>query len=269
VTSSVKILLRKLLFAAAALLIAVVTSSCSDSDHSSSPSLYTYKVVETYAHDQRAFTQGLTYENGIMYEATGLYGRSTLRKVDPTTGSILQIIEIPAEFFGEGVTVYGDKVIQLTYKSGVGFVYNKDSFKLLRKFSYSTEGWGITHDSERLIMSDGTATLYFLNPDTFEQIGRIEVRDKGSLVRGLNELEYVKGEVYANVWPTERIVRIDPGTGRVVGWIYMDGLSNLLGKSGEIDVLNGIAYDAVGDRLFVTGKFWPKLFEIKIVSLEQ
>jgi glutamine cyclotransferase len=268
VAESVKILLRKLLFTPVALLTAVIISSCSDSDHSSSPSFYTYKVVETYAHDRKAFTQGLTYENSIMYEGTGLYGRSTLRKVDPATGSILQIIEIPAEYFGEGITIYGDKIIQLTYKSGVGFVYNKDDFELLRKFSYSTEGWGITNDGKQLIMSDGTATLYFLNPDTFEQIGRIEVRDQGNPVHGLNELEYVEGEVYANVWPTERIVRIDPGTGRVVGWIYMDGLSNMLGKSGEIDVLNGIAYDAVGDRLFVTGKFWPKLFEIKLVSLK-
>jgi len=263
-----KKLLRKLLFAVAVLIIAVVAGSCSDSDHSSSPSLYTYKVVGTYAHERRAFTQGLAYENGIMYEGTGLYRHSTLRKIDRATGNILQIIEIPAQYFGEGITIYGDKIIQLTYKSGVGFVYSKDDLKLLRKFSYSTEGWGITHDGNRLIMSDGTATLYFLNPDTFEQIGLIEVRDQDSPVHGLNELEYVKGEVYANVWPTERIVRIDPGTGRVVGWIYMDGLSNLLGKSGEIDVLNGIAYDAVGDRLFVTGKFWPKLFEIKLVSLK-
>jgi len=268
VASSGRILLRKLLFMPVALLIAVVISSCSDSDHSSSPSLYTYKVVETYAHDQRAFTQGLVFENGIMYEGTGLYERSTLRKVDHTTGNILQIREVPAKFFGEGITVYGDKIIQLTYKSGVGFVYNKNDLELLRKFSYSTEGWGITHDGNQLIISDGTATLYFLNPDTFEQIGRIEVRDQGTPVRGLNELEYVKGEVYANVWPTERIVRIDPRTGRVVGWIYMDGILNMLGKSREIDVLNGIAYDAIGDRLFVTGKFWPKLFEIKLVSLK-
>jgi glutamine cyclotransferase len=268
VASSVKILLRELLLTAAALLIAVVTGSCSDSKHSASTSSYTYKVVETYTHDRKAFTQGLTYENGIMYEGTGLYGHSTLRKIDQATGNILQIIEIPAEFFGEGVTVYGDKIIQLTYKSGVGFVYSKESFELMRKFNYSTEGWGITHDGDRLIISDGTATLYFLNPDTFEQIGRVEVRDQGKPVRGLNELEYVKGEVYANVWPTERIVRIDPRTGWVVGWVYMDGILNMLGTSESIDVLNGIAYDAVGDRLFVTGKFWPKLFEIKLVSLK-
>jgi len=249
-------------------LLAVAVCSCQDLEHFGSTPFYTFRVVKTYAHDPCAFTQGLVFENGIMYEGTGLCGHSTLRKVDMASGSILQTREIPNEFFGEGITIQGDRIIQLTYKSRVGFVYTKEDLELVRTFNYSTEGWGITYDGKRLIMSDGTATLYFLSPDTFEEIGRIEVRDQGVAVYRLNELEYVKGEVYANVWPTERIARIDPRTGQVVGWIHLQGLLSLLGESQEIDVLNGIAYDSVGDRLFVTGKFWPKLFEIKLVPLE-
>ena len=239
--------------------------NCKNSDISG---IYTYKVINTFPHDRQAFTEGLVFEDGVLYEGTGLHERSTLRKVELEAGNVLQMHELPPEFFGEGITVYGDKIIQLTYKSRVGFIYKKDNFQFLRTFNYSTEGWGITHDGSRLIMSDGTATLYFLSPDTFEVLGRIEVHDQSTAVRGLNELEYVKGEIYANVWPTERIVRIDPDTGRVVGWIHMDGISNLLGESREIDVLNGIAYDAAGDRLFVTGKYWPMLFQIELVALK-
>jgi len=241
---------------------------CLDCKNSDISGIYTYKVINTFAHDRQAFTQGLVFKDGVLYEGTGLHGRSTLRKVELETGNVLQMHKLPAEFFGEGITVYGDKIIQLTYKSRVGFVYRKDDLQPLRTFNYSTEGWGITYDGNRLIMSDGTATLYFLSPDTFEVLGHIEVRDQSTAVRGLNELEYVKGEVYANVWPTERIVRIDPETGRVVGWIHMDGLSSLLGESREVGVLNGIAYDVVGDRLFVTGKYWPRLFQIELVALK-
>jgi glutamine cyclotransferase len=274
----VKALSGKLLFALTAMLAAVAIHSCRDLEDFGITPCYTCKVVAAYPHDNQAFTEGLAFEDGIMYEGTGLYEHSTLRKsilrsatkdeVDPATLAVLLIKEIPAEFFAEGITIYGDKIIQLTWQSGVGFVYKKDDFRLLRTFNYSTEGWGITNDGSRLIMSDGTATLYFLNPDTFESLGSIEVRDRGAAVSGLNELEYVRGEVYANVWPTERIARIDPRTGQVVGWINMKGLSNLLGESEEIDVLNGIAYDPVGDRLFVTGKFWPKLFQIELVALK-
>ena len=256
--------LFRICFAASA---AVLISSCSDSKTSETPVAYTYKVVNAYPHDQEAFTEGLAFEKGLLYEGTGLNGSSTLRKVELETGNILQLHKLPAEFFGEGVTIYRDRIIQLTYRSNVGFVYNKDSFELLQKFDYPTEGWGLTYDGKRLIMSDGTSTLYFLDPETFREVGRINVHDKDMSVSSLNELEYVKGEIYANVWPTEHIVRIDPRTGSVVGWIHMEGLSNLPGENRD-NVLNGIAYDPVGDRLFVTGKFWPKLFQIELVALK-
>jgi glutamine cyclotransferase len=226
--------------------------------------VYTYKVVNTYPHARDAFTEGLVCENGLLYEGTGNYGSSTLRKVKLETGKILQIRELPPGYFGEGITIYGNRIIQLTWKSHLGFVYDKASFKLLRKFRYPTEGWGITHDESRLIMSDGTSILYFLNPETFEETGRIQVRDNNGPVSSLNELEYVRGEIYANVWQTDRIARISPQTGRVVGWIELRGLLEREGVIGPVDVLNGIAYDSKRGRLFVTGKWWPKLFEIEI-----
>jgi glutamine cyclotransferase len=176
--------------------------------------------------------------------------------------------KLPAEFFAEGITIHGHRIIQLTYKSNLGFVYNKDSFELLQRFNYPTEGWGITYDGKRLIMSDGTSTLYFFDPETLKQIGKIEVHDNNRPLSGLNELEYVKGQIFANVWPTELIVRISPATGQVTGWIYLNGLLSLPERAQPVDVLNGIAYDAVNDRLFVTGKFWPRLFEIKLVPLK-
>lgn len=253
----------KICFAVSA---AVLISSCSDSKTFEATVVYTYKVVNTYPHDRQAFTEGLVFEKGFLYEGTGLQGSSTLRKVELETGNILQLHKLPAEFFGEGITIYRDRIIQLTYQSRVGLVYKKDDFQLLGTFNYPTEGWGLTNDGKHLIMSDGISTLYFLDPQTFREVGHINVQDKDGPVSGLNELEYVKGEIYANVWPTERIARIDPGTGRVVGWIYLKGLSNLPNENRD-NVLNGIAYDPVGDRLFVTGKFWPKLFEIKLVPL--
>ena len=246
----------------------IVVLGCSDSKTPDTPVVYTYQVVKTYRHDANAFTQGLAFENGLLYESTGLHGSSTLRKVEPQTGRVLQMYKLPAEFFGEGITIYRDKIIQLTYRSNVGFVYSKDSFKLLRRFDYTTEGWGITHDGKRLIMSDGTSTLHFVDPETFEQTGRIEVHDNNRPVSGLNELEYVKGQIFANVWPTELVVRISPQTGQVTGWIYLTGLLTLQDRTEQIDVLNGIAYDAARDRLFVTGKCWPRLFEIKLVPMK-
>jgi len=228
-------------------------------------SVYTYEIINTFPHDRESFTQGLAFENGVLYEGTGRYGRSELRKVELETGNVLQTRKLPDEFFGEGITVYGDNIIQLTYLSKIGFVYKKDTFELLREFNYPTAGWGITNDGKHLIMSDGTLKLFFLDTETFEQIRHIEVYDRGISVWGLNELEYVEGQIYANVWPTERIARIAPETGRVLGWIDMKGLLTQQDYSRPVDVLNGIAYDKENARLFVTGKYWPKLFEINLI----
>ena len=259
-------------------LLVILTSSCStipesrdhpDSVNSTTPGtipFYTYKIINVYPHDRNAFTQGLVFENGFLYEGTGLRGRSTLRRVELETGNILQLRKIPEQFFGEGITILEDKIIQLTWQSNVGFVYDKQSFELLREFSYPTEGWGITHDGEHLIMSDGTSILYFLDPVTFDETSRIQVSDNNIPVPRLNELEYVNGEIYANIWQTERIARISPHTGNVVGWIDLKGLLSPEDRNGAVDVLNGIAYDSKEDRLFVTGKLWPKVFEIVPVS---
>jgi len=224
---------------------------------------YTYDVVNVYPHDGSAFTQGLVLEDGVLYEGTGLYGESTLRRVDLETGSVLQVYALPSQFFGEGITVFGDRIIQLTWRSNRGFVYDKYSFDLLLEFDYPTEGWGITHDGSRLIMSDGTATLYFLDPETSEKVGQVEVYDSGPVAR-LNELEYVEGSIYANIWMEDRIAIIDPQTGQVKGWVDLQGLRDLEDAGAE-NVLNGIAYDAEDDRLFVTGKNWSHLFEIKLI----
>jgi len=226
---------------------------------------YSYEIVNTFVHDSNAFTQGLVYEDGFLYEGTGLNGRSSLRKVEMETGEILQQLNLKNEFFGEGITIFNDKIIQLTYRSNIGFVYDKKSFELLREFNYPTEGWGITHDGENLIMSNGTPTLYFLNPDTFELTSRVAVFYKGSLLNNLNELEYINGKIYANIWNTDNIVIIDPQTGNVTGVIDLEGLLSPQERK-TAEVLNGIAYDQKNKRLFVTGKLWPKLFEIKLVS---
>lgn len=205
------------------------------------------------------------YENGTLYEGTGLLGRSTLRRVDLATGRVLQVRTLPDSYFGEGIAVVGDRIVQLTWKSNLGLVYDKASFKLLATFQYPGEGWGLTCDGQRLIVSDGTATLRFLDPETLQETGRVGVLDAGSPVTQLNELEFIKGEVWANVWRTNRIARIDPATGRVTGWVDLTGLLRPEDASQPVDVLNGIAYDAQSDRLFVTGKLWPALFEIRLV----
>jgi len=233
------------------------------SGNSDSTARWTYKVVKEFYHDPNAFTQGLVYEDGFLYEGTGLNGKSELRKVELETGKVLKRHKLPDEFFGEGITIFGDRIIMLTYQSKIGFVYDKETFKLLRDFSYSTEGWGLTNDGKYLIMSDGTPMLYFLDPETFKQKHKVMVLDQDSPVWGLNELEYINGQIYANVWPTERIVKIDPATGKVIGWIDMEGIQKHHDK--PVDVLNGIAYDAANHRLFVTGKFYPKLYEIKLI----
>ncbi len=228
----------------------------------------TYKVINSYPHDTTAFTQGLAFADGVLYEGTGLRGLSTLRKVELETGDILQIRKIPNEEFGEGITIYEDKIIQLTWQSNLGYVYDRESFELIEEFNYPTEGWGITHDGNRLIMSDGSSYLYFLDPETFEEMGRVEVTDNGIPITRLNELEYVHGEIYANVWLTDRIVRIMPQTGQVKGWIELKGILSNEGGGEQEGVLNGIAHDAENERLFVTGKFWPKLFEIELIPVE-
>ncbi|MEM4244469.1 MAG: glutaminyl-peptide cyclotransferase, partial [Candidatus Bathyarchaeia archaeon] len=229
------------------------------------PLSYTYEVVKVYPHDPNAFTQGLVIEHGVLYEGTGLWGCSTLRRVDLETGTILQMRSLPDEFFGEGITIFGDEIIQLTWQNQIGFVYDKQTFQLLRNFSYPTEGWGITHDGNRLIMSDGTANLYFLDPETFQRIEQVEVRDGNVPVARLNELEFVKGDVYANVWGEEKIAIINPQTGQVKGWIDLTGIYTQASQNPN-SVLNGIAYDAESDRLFVTGKLWSHLFEIKLIE---
>ena len=225
--------------------------------------VYSYEIVETYPHDSAAFTQGLAYHNGALYESTGLYGQSSLRKVDISSGQVLKMRPLPAQFFGEGLCLWQDELIQLTWRSRGGFVWDLENFSLNCVFSYPFEGWGLAHDGEQLIMSDGSATLHFLDPATFKEVDSRLVLDEGIPVKNLNELEYVRGEIYANVWKTDRIARISPNTGEVLGWIDLAGLLCEDEKM-DSDVLNGIAYDSEGDRLFVTGKFWPKLFWIEI-----
>jgi glutaminyl-peptide cyclotransferase len=222
-----------------------------------------YRIVHTYRHDPDAFTQGLLFYDGYLYEGTGLNGKSSVRKVELNTGRVLQKIELPINYFGEGLALWKDKLIELTWQSKIGFVYDRDTLKQLRTFTYSREGWGITQDGKRLIMSDGSSTLYFWDPETFQEIGHLDVVDKGKPVPNLNELEYIHGEIYANIWQTDRIARISPTTGNVLGWIDLSGLLTGAEKS-EADVLNGIAYDAKQNRLFITGKRWPKLFEIQL-----
>ncbi|MBN1936115.1 MAG: glutaminyl-peptide cyclotransferase [Anaerolineae bacterium] len=229
---------------------------------------YTYRVINTYPHDPDAFTQGLVYLDGLLYEGTGQHGASSLRQVELKTGQVLQQHNLPGEHFGEGIAVLNGKIYQLTWQSHVGFVYDLASFELLGQFAYPTEGWGLTHDGQRLIMSDGTPTLYFLDPVSLERIGQIAVYDGENPVARLNELEYVNGEIWANVWQTDRIARIDPNSGQVLGWIDLTGLLAPEDRLQPVDVLNGIAYDAAGNRILVTGKWWPKLFEIEILPQE-
>jgi glutamine cyclotransferase len=229
------------------------------------PPVAGYEVIQAYPHDPRAWTEGLIFVDGVLYEGTGReHGPATLSKLDLATGAVLQRCALPLDFYGEGVTIFGDAIYQLTWQSQVGFVYDKASFAFRRAWSYPTEGWGLTHDGTRLIMSDGTATLHFLDPETLAETGRIDAYDENGPVMRLNELEYIHGEVYANVWLTDRIARIDPQSGQVLGWIDLSGLLGPADRAQPVAELNGIAYDADRDRLFVTGKLWPKLFEIRL-----
>jgi glutaminyl-peptide cyclotransferase len=226
---------------------------------------YTFKVVHVYPHDSEAFTQGLVYHGGFLYEGTGLNGRSSLRKVRLETGEVLQHTDLVPDYFGEGIAIFDDQVFQLTWQSQTGFVYKLNDFSLVRRFSYPGEGWGLTTDGRDLYMSDGSAEIRVIDPAGFREKRRIKVHDGDTAITELNELEWVEGELFANVWQTDRIARISPVSGRVTGWIDLKGLLSPMYKLEEGAVLNGIAYDAKGKRLFVTGKLWPKVFEIQLV----
>lgn len=234
----------------------------------SSIPIYGYKVVHTYPHDTSAYTEGLFYLDGYLYESTGTEGESTIRKMDLATGKVLQKVDLPPPDYGEGIVAWKNKLIQLTWQSQRGYVYDLHSFKRLSSFTYPGEGWALTADSRRIYMSDGTATIRVLDPETLKQVDKIEVTAMGRPLINLNELEWVKGQLYANVWLTQNIVQIDPASGKVVGVINLTGLApdpqTLTDASN--DVLNGIAYDAKHDRLFVTGKRWPSIFEIKLTQ---
>ena len=225
---------------------------------------YTYSIVSTFPHDTNAFTEGLTYADNFLYESTGINGNSSLRRVNLTTGTVEQKATLPDQYFGEGITIVGNKIIQLTWQSHIGFIYNKTTFDLLGNFSFTNEGWGLTYDGKHLIMSDGTDNLYFLNPTTFQRTGQVAVHDGNTSVVNINELEYIKGDVYANIWLTNKIAIINPETGQVKAWIDLTGLPGVPISNGD-NVLNGIAYDQKNDKLFVTGKEWPNLYQIKLI----
>jgi glutamine cyclotransferase len=267
-------IIRQRVFSAMILLIAVamLLSGCLIQSQKGSGSIppemsphMTYEVVNAYPHDPAAFTQGLIYHEGYLYESTGLYGESSLRKVVLETGEVLQRVDLPANTFGEGLALWEDRLIQLTWQEGTGFVYALADFSPLGQFTYLTEGWGLTQDGSRLIMSDGSHRLYFMDPESYQIIGEVEVFDQDQPVERLNELAYINGEVFANIWLTDEIVRIDPNSGEVTGRIELQGIlpENLITPT--TDVLNGIAYDPEENRLFVTGKNWPLLFEIRLV----
>ena len=227
---------------------------------------YSYKVVNSYNHDPSAFTQGLIFRNGFLYESTGLYGKSTLRKVDLTTGKVLKKIKLSKNYFGEGITEFDNKIYQLTWKSRIGFIYDPEDFEIIGEFSYPTDGWGLTNNGKHLILSNGSPTLFFLDPKTFKIAKKIRVIDNNDPVYNLNELEFFNNKIYANIWRSNKIISIDPNTGNVLEWIDLSGLLKYSLHNGKADVLNGIAYDKTGNKIFVTGKFWPRLFQIELVK---
>lgn len=244
--------------------------ACQPAAHTDAVPEYIYQVVHVYPHDRGAFTEGLFYLDGYLYEGTGEKAESSIRKVKLETGEVLQKYDLPGAYFGEGIVKWGGKLIELEYQSGIGFLYDFATFQPRGTFHYPPEGWSLTTDGKRLIMDDGTPQLRFWDPETLQETGRLTVTDRGQPVEHLNELEWIKGEIFANIWLTDRIARIDPATGKVTGWIDCTGLLPSADRveSGprHTDVLNGIAYDPAGDRLFVTGKRWPKLFEIKLIQ---
>jgi glutamine cyclotransferase len=224
-----------------------------------------YKIIATYPHSTESYTEGLFYKDGLFYEGTGLKGSSAVMAIQPETGKILQRRDLPPQYFGEGIIDWGPNLYEWTWQSHICFVYDRFSLRLIKQFSYTGEGWGMTRTAKELITSDGTSTLRFRAPETFEELRHIEVKDGASAVNQLNELEYIHGEIYANVWHSDRIARISPRDGHVIGWIDFTGLLPDDQRVNGESVLNGIAFDAQHDRIFVTGKQWPKIFEIKVI----
>jgi len=232
------------------------------------PENYRFIVKRTYPHDKRAYTQGLEYKDGFLYEGTGKYGESSLRKVDLATGEIIKFKNLSSDLFGEGITLINNQIYQITYREQVGFVYNEDNFELIRKFYYQNrEGWGLTNNGENILMSDGSHNIYFMDTTYFSVVSKIEVFDNEKEVDLLNELELINGVLYANRYTTEEIVMIDPQSGKLLGRIDMTGILDESDRHPSIDYLNGIAWDKKNERMFVTGKYWPKLFEVVFVSI--
>ncbi len=247
--------------------IAAVESGLGGSIARNGVPTYGYSIISTYPHDRGSHIQGLVVDEnpGVLLEGSGLWGQSSLRRVDLETGEIIQFRPLPDQYFGEGITAYNERIIQLTWKAGVGFVYDRTSFEQIGTFSYGHEGWGITHDGQQLIVSDGTDTIHFWDPRTMQETHQIHVSDEFGPVTQLNELEFMEGEILANVWQTDTIVRIDPVSGQVIGRIDLSGLLPEEARDGSEGVLNGIAYDSENKRLFITGKRWPALFEIELL----
>jgi glutamine cyclotransferase len=230
------------------------------------PETYGYKIIHTYPHDRNAFTQGLFYYKGVLYEGTGQESGSSLREVELESGKVIRQHNLDASLFGEGITLYNDRIFQVTWEDKIGFVYDRATFNQINKIYYPTQGWGLTTIGNRIALSDGTNVIYFYEPESFTAVSRIEVYDNKQMVDSLNELEFINGEIWANIWMTDKIARIDPETGKVTGYINLSGLLKDSDKSPDTDVLNGIAYDQASGRIFVTGKRWPKLFEIKLTK---
>jgi len=252
---------------AAAVWLRPVSAACAADDRGerSGVPVYGYEIVAIYDHDPLAFTQGFCFDHGMLYEGTGLYGQSSLRRMT-IDGVNPEVRTLPDYLFGEGVTVFGDRVIQLTWQARTGIVWDREKLQFLRSFSYPAEGWGITHDGQSLIMSDGSATLAFLDPETFTLQRNIVVTDGGRRITRLNELEYIKGEIWANIWKEGRIARINPVNGQVTGWVDLSDLALQYAPGDEDSVLNGIAYDRDNDRIYVTGKRWSRILAIRVVK---
>ncbi|GBE30791.1 MAG TPA: glutaminyl-peptide cyclotransferase [Bacteroidetes bacterium] len=228
--------------------------------------VYHCDVINSYPHDYTAYTQGLVIHDGQLFEGTGRYGKSSLRKVDLETGEVLNKIDLTSNRFGEGIAIFNSRIYQLTWRAGEAYVYDLDSFERIGQFHYSGEGWGITHDGEHLITSDGSANLTIRDPETFSVESTIPVWDTNGSVNGLNELEYIDGFIYANLYPTDLIARIDPISGEVKAWLYLEGLLDAESPDGRAEVLNGIAYDSATGKMYLTGKYWPRLYEVEIIE---